>query len=29
VRQQLVAIVAAVNAATPGNFAEVEIPFPK
>ena len=27
VRQHLVAIVAAVNAATPGGFAEVEIPF--
>jgi hypothetical protein len=29
VRQHLVAIVAAVNAATTGSFAEVEIPFPK
>ena len=28
VRQHLDAIVAAVNAATPGSFAEVEIPFP-
>ena len=27
VRQHLVAIVAAVNAATPGSFAEVEIPY--
>jgi hypothetical protein len=29
VQQHLVAIVAAVNAATPGSFAEVEIPFSK
>jgi len=29
VRENLVAIVAAVNAATPGSFAEVEIPFSK
>lgn len=29
VRQHLVAIATAVNAAIPGSFAEVEIPFPK
>ena len=29
VRENLVAIVAAVNAATPGSFAEVKIPFSK